>query len=93
MEPTESVPPDEIVLDYRVTYLDPANCTIADLASVFRCSDPDCECHLPQEAAADDELDLAPQQPFRRSGPKLGPNAPCPCGSGKKLKKCCRDQG
>jgi preprotein translocase subunit SecA len=29
------------------------------------------------------------QQPFRRQGPKVGPNAPCPCGSGKKYKKCC----
>jgi preprotein translocase subunit SecA len=25
----------------------------------------------------------------RRSGPKVGPNQPCPCGSGKKYKKCC----
>jgi hypothetical protein len=23
-------------------------------------------------------------------GPKVGPNEPCPCGSGKKYKKCCR---
>ena len=22
---------------------------------------------------------------------KLGPNDPCPCGSGKKYKRCCRD--
>jgi SEC-C motif-containing protein len=29
------------------------------------------------------------QQPFRRAEPKVGPNEPCPCGSGKKLKKCC----
>jgi hypothetical protein len=28
--------------------------------------------------------------PVRRQGPKIGPNAPCPCGSGRKLKKCCR---
>lgn len=26
---------------------------------------------------------------FRRSGPKIGRNAPCPCGSGKKWKRCC----
>lgn len=26
----------------------------------------------------------------RRAGPKVGPNDPCPCGSGKKHKKCCR---
>jgi SEC-C motif-containing protein len=24
-----------------------------------------------------------------RKGPKIGRNAPCPCGSGKKYKKCC----
>jgi uncharacterized protein YchJ len=24
-----------------------------------------------------------------RRFPKLGPNAPCPCGSGTKYKKCC----
>jgi hypothetical protein len=27
--------------------------------------------------------------PFRREGPKVGRNDPCPCGSGKKLKQCC----
>jgi len=27
--------------------------------------------------------------PFVRTQPKIGPNAPCPCGSGKKYKKCC----
>ncbi|MDP9001490.1 MAG: SEC-C metal-binding domain-containing protein [Myxococcota bacterium] len=24
--------------------------------------------------------------------PKVGPNDPCPCGSGKKFKKCCIDK-
>jgi hypothetical protein len=32
--------------------------------------------------------DYAPPQPFIR-GPKIGRNDPCPCGSGKKYKKCC----
>jgi len=27
--------------------------------------------------------------PFRRAGRKAGRNDPCPCGSGKKFKKCC----
>lgn len=27
--------------------------------------------------------------PFVRTQPKISPNAPCPCGSGKKYKKCC----
>ena len=27
--------------------------------------------------------------PYRREDPKVGRNDPCPCGSGKKYKKCC----
>lgn len=29
------------------------------------------------------------QVPARRSSARIGPNAPCPCGSGKKFKRCC----
>ena len=29
------------------------------------------------------------RRPVRREQPKVGRNAPCPCGSGKKYKKCC----
>ena len=29
------------------------------------------------------------QKPFVREAPKVGRNEPCPCGSGKKYKKCC----
>lgn len=28
-------------------------------------------------------------EPIRREAPKVGRNEPCPCGSGKKYKKCC----
>lgn len=28
-------------------------------------------------------------EPIRREEPKVGRNDPCPCGSGKKFKKCC----
>ena len=31
------------------------------------------------------------QQPVKKTS-KVGPNDPCPCGSGKKYKKCCRDK-
>ncbi len=31
--------------------------------------------------------------PVRREGPKIGRNDPCPCGSGKKYKKCCLTAG
>ena len=29
------------------------------------------------------------QEPYRRETPRVGRNEPCPCGSGKKYKKCC----
>ncbi len=35
------------------------------------------------------EGDAVRPQPFRREEPKVGRNDPCPCGSGKKFKKCC----
>jgi hypothetical protein len=31
-------------------------------------------------------------QPLSRTAPKVGRNDPCPCGSGKKYKKCCLDK-
>jgi hypothetical protein len=31
----------------------------------------------------------APVEQYRRAAPKIGRNDPCPCGSGKKHKKCC----
>jgi preprotein translocase subunit SecA len=37
-----------------------------------------------------EEYEEAPiQVTFRRETPKVGRNDPCPCGSGKKYKKCC----
>ncbi len=32
------------------------------------------------------------QQPVRNKDKKVGPNDPCPCGSGKKYKNCCRQK-
>jgi len=32
---------------------------------------------------------LVPVEPYKRTGPKVGRNDACPCGSGKKFKKCC----
>lgn len=36
---------------------------------------------------------LASQAPYIRTHRKIGPNERCPCGSGKKFKKCCRGNG
>ncbi|HQU45647.1 MAG TPA: DUF1186 domain-containing protein [Pirellulales bacterium] len=38
---------------------------------------------------ADDEPYSAKPEPIVASGPRTGRNDPCPCGSGKKFKKCC----
>jgi hypothetical protein len=35
----------------------------------------------------------AARQPVHKPGPKIGRNEPCPCGSGKKYKKCCLGPG
>ena len=39
----------------------------------------------------EDESELFAESPtsYRRTSPKVGRNAPCPCGSGRKFKKCC----
>jgi preprotein translocase subunit SecA len=41
-----------------------------------------------EEALAQPESPQEEQQPFVRSGEKVGRNDPCPCGSGKKYKQC-----
>jgi hypothetical protein len=38
---------------------------------------------------ADDDLSQGRVKPIRRETEKVGRNDPCPCGSGKKYKKCC----
>jgi uncharacterized protein len=42
-----------------------------------------------EEAARSSPGVLMGAQPLRRAAPKVGRNDPCPCGSGKKFKKCC----
>ncbi len=47
---------------------------------------PDCD-HDHDHGDLDPSVFLA-KQPFIRQEPKVGRNDPCPCGSGKKYKKC-----
>jgi uncharacterized protein YecA (UPF0149 family) len=46
---------------------------------------------MEQAAAMFEEMETeeGAQATVRRIGPKVGRNDPCPCGSGKKHKKCC----
>lgn len=42
-----------------------------------------------QSDAADEFNVVERTGTLRQDGPKVGPNSPCTCGSGKKFKKCC----
>ena len=42
-----------------------------------------------EEAPAAEAPVEEPVQPYRREEPKTGRNAPCPCGSTFKFKRCC----
>jgi hypothetical protein len=76
----------------------PATSTAAAFASKptaapFEWDDDVDEELLPREAEADVAAAEPPEPPapatIRRDAPKVGRNDPCPCGSGKKYKKCC----
>ncbi|MGH7255255.1 MAG: YecA family protein, partial [Nitrospirales bacterium] len=45
-----------------------------------------------EDLLEEDLDDLLPPMPVVRSQPKVDRNDPCPCGSGKKYKKCCLDK-
>ena len=50
------------------------------------------EMHKPKEQQlvfSGGEATPAKKKPAKRTDKKVGRNAPCPCGSGKKYKKCC----
>ena len=45
-----------------------------------------------EEMAERERLATMPRQPYVREEPRVGRNDPCPCGSGKKYKKCCMNK-
>lgn len=45
--------------------------------------------HEEDEEDEENEEGYEAQQPARRDESKVGRNEPCPCGNGKKYKKCC----
>jgi len=44
---------------------------------------------MPQSQDPSSQAPTPSAKPYRKAGPKIGRNDPCPCGSGKKYKKCC----
>jgi SEC-C motif len=72
--------------DYRERYqrhLDALNRPPAPLRPLYQPSRRATYAEAPDESAP-----LPPQETIRNTGPKLGRNDPCWCGSGKKYKKC-----
>jgi Uncharacterised protein family (UPF0149)/SEC-C motif len=61
--------------------------------SVLESSDPAQNLSFLRAVAGICQKVLARPNPQRRAGRKTGPNEPCPCGSGKKHKKCCGRPG
>lgn len=58
------------------------------LSVLFRIEDPE----KVEKRRREHKITLGPIQPqstYRKKGPKIGRNDPCPCGSGKKYKNCC----
>jgi hypothetical protein len=47
----------------------------------------------PLRAVPEKELPRGPVYTVVRTAPRVGRNDPCPCGSGRKYKKCCADKG
>ncbi|MEA3369280.1 MAG: preprotein translocase subunit SecA [Candidatus Ratteibacteria bacterium] len=43
----------------------------------------------PETGGRKEKREIRPVEPYKRKGEKVGRNDPCPCGSGKKYKKCC----
>jgi len=60
---------------------------ITDVAKATKWLDKPPEINLPREVEEEGTI-LAPAIPYI-APPKVGRNDPCPCGSGKKFKKCC----
>ncbi len=50
--------------------------------------------HTPKSGEKKDQAnpEVSPSIPPPAPHPKIGRNDPCPCGSGKKYKKCCLDK-
>jgi SEC-C motif len=78
-------PPDRLE-DYRERYekhIEYKNRPPTPTRPLYQAGRPSTYSGPPTEVAS-----LPPQEPIRNTGPKLGRNDPCWCGSGKKYKKC-----
>jgi hypothetical protein len=79
-------------LNYSMTLLKerhrPITDAVKELSKWYRFN-RDVERERPKDVSSLDAMPARGLAPIRRTGPKVGRNDPCPCGSGKKYKKCC----
>jgi uncharacterized protein len=75
-DPDPAMRPKPIAPDKREEIL---SMMIAGLTKIYRHFEP----HRRSRTSA------SPPAPLRREGRKIGRNEPCPCGSGRKYKRCC----
>jgi len=68
---------------------------VVEFRALYTANDEFCNHHEVSTFEKDEEGwkfadgELVGEQPIVREEPKVGRNDPCPCGSGKKYKKCC----
>ena len=77
---SEESKPENVLASDRMRFLHP-DATVPRRDNVVSNRAPDAQINRPQ---TDEKI-----TPYRRTQPKVGRNDPCPCGSGKKYKKCC----
>jgi hypothetical protein len=77
---------DERLRDYQMHGNGYVASASKEMAGWYCFRDPDEE---NDEDADEDEDYYSYGEPYVRTEPKIGRNDPCPCGSGKKYKKCC----
>jgi Protein of unknown function (DUF1186)/SEC-C motif len=82
----ESVPPGRMLEALRERQ--PPIDDVAVATSWWSAFEKNSERDALEEDWNDERLRIEPEQPYRAPA-KVGRNEPCPCGSGKKFKKCC----
>jgi hypothetical protein len=80
LEEAQSAPPGRMLAALRIRQ--PPIDDVAEATAWWSAFDRE------DEWDAEDAALFEPQEPYR-APPKVGRNEPCPCGSGKKYKKCC----
>jgi preprotein translocase subunit SecA len=86
IEMTERIKTEVVEYLFKAQF---TNASDAELARQQRARPPRAVAHRGSLPGHEAEQGQVAVQTVRREGEKIGRNAPCPCGSGKKYKRCC----